>query len=97
MSGESEGTDEPKFNIKLFNDDDTPMEFVVWVLRQVFQMDRDEATRIMLETHFRGAAYCGVFVRVEAENRVKQVMDLARQHQHQLQCAMEAVSNRSPD
>jgi CubicO group peptidase (beta-lactamase class C family)/ATP-dependent Clp protease adapter protein ClpS len=83
---------EPKFNIMLFNDDYTPMEFVVWVLEQVFHMNREEAARTMLETHHHGVAFCGVFSRREAENRVKQVMDLARQHQHPLQCGMEAVS-----
>jgi len=65
------------------------MEFVVFVLEHVFQMNREEATGIMLETHM---AFCGVFSRPEAENRVKQVMDLARQHQHPLQCTMEAIS-----
>ncbi len=88
----AEGAGEPRFNIMLFNDDYTPMEFVVWVLEQVFQMNREEATRIMLEIHNHGVAFCGVFSRPDAENRVKQVMDLARQHQHPLQCGMEAIS-----
>jgi ATP-dependent Clp protease adapter protein ClpS len=59
-SAVNQGAGEPRFNIKLFNDDYTPMEFVVWVLEQVFQMDQEEATRIMLETHNRGATFCGV-------------------------------------
>jgi len=88
----AEGAGEPRFNVTLFNDNYTPMEFVVWVLEQVFQMNREEATRIMLEIHYHGVAVCGVFNRPEAENRVKQVMDLARQHQHPLQCGMEAIS-----
>jgi len=87
----AENGGEARFNVMLFDDDHTPMEFVVWVLEQVFQMNREEATRIMLETHHRGVAFCGVFSRREAENRVEQVMDLARQHQHPLQCAAEAV------
>ena len=91
MSGASQGADLPRFNILLFNDDHTPMEFVVWVLEQVFQIGRDEATRIMFETHHRGVACCGDFDRPAAEYRVKLVMDLARQHQHPLRCAMEAI------
>jgi ATP-dependent Clp protease adapter protein ClpS len=88
----AESAGEPRFNIMLFNDDYTPMEFVVWVLEQVFQMNRQEAMRIMLETHHHGVAFCGVFSRREAENRVKQVIDFARQHQHPLQCGIEAIS-----
>jgi ATP-dependent Clp protease adapter protein ClpS len=92
MSGISQEADGPRFSVMLFNDDHTPMEFVVWVLKQVFQMDRDEATRIMLATHNQGVASCGIFNRPEAEARVKLMMDLARRHQHPLQCAMEAIS-----
>jgi ATP-dependent Clp protease adaptor protein ClpS len=92
MAGVIQYAGEPKFNIMLFNDDHTPMEFVVHVLEQVFMISREEATRIMLEIHHHGVAFCGVFGRPEAENRVKQVMDLARQHQHPLQCAMELIS-----
>jgi ATP-dependent Clp protease adaptor protein ClpS len=92
MAGVIQYAGEPRFNIMLFNDDQTPMEFVVHVLEQVFMISREEATRIMLEVHHHGVAFCGVFNRPEAENRVKQVMDLARQHQHPLQCAMELIS-----
>jgi ATP-dependent Clp protease adaptor protein ClpS len=91
MSEVNQDAGEPRFNIMLFNDDYTPMEFVVWVIEQVFEMSRDEATQIMLRTHSNGLASCGVFSRAEAEQRVKQVMDLARQHQHPLACAMAAI------
>ena len=92
MSVVSQDDGETRFGVMLLNDDETPMEFVVWVVEQVFEMNREKATQIMLKTHHAGVAFCGAFSRPEAENRVKQVMDLARQHQHPLRCAMEAIS-----
>jgi ATP-dependent Clp protease adaptor protein ClpS len=92
MSEVNQDAGEPRFNIMLFNDDYTPMEFVVWVIERVFETNREEARQIMLKAHNDGVAFCGVFSRAEAERLVKQVMDLARQHQHPLQCAMKALS-----
>jgi len=79
----------PMFKVMLLNDDYTPMEFVVHVLERFFQKNRDEATRIMLHVHRRGVGVCGVFTYEVAETKVTQVMDLARQNQHPLQCTIE--------
>ena len=79
----------PLYNVVLLNDDYTPMEFVVHVLERFFQKSRDEATRIMLHVHRRGVGVCGVFTYEVAETKVTQVMDLARQNQHPLQCTIE--------
>ena len=73
----------------MLNDDYTPMEFVVHVLERFFAMNEQEATRIMLHVHQRGIGICGVFTYEVAETKVNQVMDLARQHQHPLQCTIE--------
>lgn len=77
------------YRVLLLNDDYTPMEFVIHVLERFFQKDRDAATRIMLHVHNHGVGECGVFTYEVAETKVTQVMDLARQHQHPLQCVME--------
>jgi ATP-dependent Clp protease adaptor protein ClpS len=79
----------PLYQVVLLNDDYTPMEFVVDVLQQVFGMDRQKATRIMLEVHTRGKGVCGVFTYEIAETKVAQVTGYARQHQHPLMCTME--------
>ena len=75
--------------VRLLNDDYTPMEFVVHVLERFFQKSREEATRIMLHVHRRGVGVCGVYTYEVAETKVTQVMDLARQNQHPLQCTIE--------
>lgn len=77
------------YKVLLLNDDYTPMEFVVIVLKQIFRMDMEQATRVMLHVHQRGVGVCGVFSYEVAETKVNQVMDFARQNQHPLQCTLE--------
>ncbi|GBR40175.1 Clp protease adaptor protein ClpS [Neoasaia chiangmaiensis NBRC 101099] len=77
------------YKVLMLNDDYTPMEFVVHVLERFFSKSRDEATNIMLHVHKRGVGVCGVFTYEVAESKVTQVMDLARQNQHPLQCTIE--------
>jgi ATP-dependent Clp protease adaptor protein ClpS len=77
------------YRVLILNDDYTPMEFVVTVLRRYFNKNPDEATRIMLHVHHHGVGECGVYTYEVAETKVTQVMDYARKHQHPLQCIME--------
>jgi ATP-dependent Clp protease adaptor protein ClpS len=77
------------YRVLLLNDDYTPMEFVVEVLRKYFQKGRADAERIMLHVHHHGVGECGVYTYEVAETKVTQVMDYARKHQHPLQCIME--------
>ncbi len=77
------------YKVLMLNDDYTPMEFVVHVLEHYFSKNREEATRIMLHVHQRGVGICGVYTYEVAETKVTQVMDLARQNQHPLQCTIE--------
>ncbi|GAB3448242.1 ATP-dependent Clp protease adapter ClpS [Insolitispirillum peregrinum] len=77
------------YKVLMLNDDYTPMEFVVHVLERFFSKNRDEATEIMMHVHQRGVGVCGVYTYEVAETKVMQVMDLARQNQHPLQCTIE--------
>lgn len=77
------------YNVILLNDDYTPMDFVVFILEQFFDKSPDEARAIMLEVHNRGSGVCGTFTYEIAETKVGQVMDLAQQNQHPLQCTLE--------
>lgn len=79
----------PLFTVLLLNDDYTPMEFVIDVLMQFFDMNHDKATQVMLHVHTRGKGVCGVYSREIAETKVKQVNDYARSHEHPLLCSME--------
>jgi ATP-dependent Clp protease adaptor protein ClpS len=79
----------PRYNVMLMNDDYTPMEFVVDVLRIFFRHDRPKATQIMLEVHTKGKAVCGTYTRDIAETKTAQVNDYSREHQHPLLCVVE--------
>ena len=78
-----------QFKVLMLNDDYTPMEFVVIVLKRFFHMDMEQATRVMLHVHQKGVGVCGIFPYEIAETKVNQVMDFARKNQHPLQCTLE--------
>lgn len=78
-----------QFKVLMLNDDYTPMEFVVMCLKRFFNMDLEQATRVMLHVHQKGVGVCGIFPYEIAETKVNQVMDFARQNQHPLQCTLE--------
>ena len=77
------------YKVLLLNDDYTPMEFVIYVLQRFFSKSAEDATKVMLHVHQNGVGICGVFTYEVAETKVTQVMDMARQHDHPLQCTME--------
>ncbi|HRE13024.1 MAG TPA: ATP-dependent Clp protease adapter ClpS [Usitatibacteraceae bacterium] len=79
----------PLFQVVMYNDDYTPMEFVVEVLQTFFALPREAATQVMLKVHTEGRGVCGVYPRDVASTKVEQVVAYSRQHQHPLQCAME--------
>ena len=79
----------PMFQVVMYNDDYTPMEFVVEVLQVFFVLTRERATQIMLKVHTEGRGVCGIFPKDVASTKVEQVTAYSRQHQHPLQCAME--------
>lgn len=79
----------PLYKVILINDDYTPMEFVVHILESFFAIDRENATRIMLEVHTRGKGVCGIFTHEIAETKVAQVNNYSRENNHPLLCTME--------
>jgi len=79
----------PMFKVMLLNDDYTPMDFVVVVLQTVFAMSREQATQVMLKVHRDGMGVCGIYTREVAATKVEQVIELAKSHEHPLQCTME--------
>lgn len=79
----------PMYKVVLLNDDYTPMEFVVHILENFFNMGREQATRVMLNVHTHGKGVCGVFTREVSETKVSQVNEYARMNNHPLLCDME--------
>jgi len=79
----------PMYTVILLNDDYTPMDFVIEVLCQFFNMNSEQATDIMLEIHYKGKGKCGTFTSEIAETKVDQVCQHALENEHPLQCTME--------
>ena len=92
LSPEKQKTKLPSiYKVIILNDDYTPMEFVVYTIQNVFKKSHDEATRIMLKIHTEGLGVCGMFPLEIAETKMKQVLNLAKEHQHPLQCIIEKI------
>jgi ATP-dependent Clp protease adaptor protein ClpS len=77
------------YKVLLHNDNFTPMEFVVLVLREVFAKSEADAMAIMLHAHTHGMAVAGVYTFEIAETKVQQTMALAEQASFPLLCTME--------
>ncbi|MDR3442621.1 MAG: ATP-dependent Clp protease adapter ClpS [Legionella sp.] len=78
-----------KYKVVLLNDDYTPMDFVVEVLKHFFRLNEETAVQVMLQVHVQGKGVCGVFTRDIAETKVALVNDYARMNQHPLLASME--------
>lgn len=79
----------PFFKVVLLNDDFTPMDFVVFILKDVFRKNHEDAVSTMLDVHHKGAGICGVFTRDVAETKSELVVTLARRNEYPLQCRVE--------
>ena len=85
-------TKQPKmWKVLLHNDDYTSMEFVVYLLQEIFHRDIAEATTIMLHVHETGIGVAGVYTREIAETKARKTVDLARRSELPLQCTTEEV------
>ncbi|WP_374584658.1 ATP-dependent Clp protease adaptor ClpS [Pseudoduganella sp.] len=80
--------------LRLFlrNDDFTPMDFVVDVLQAVFSLSPAAADAMMHEVHDKGHACCGTFPLPLAQEKLRQVADLAAAQQHPLRAFLQAAS-----
>jgi ATP-dependent Clp protease adaptor protein ClpS len=79
----------PLYKVVLINDDYTPMEFVVDVLRSFFNMNVEKATQVMLKVHTEGKGVCGVYSKDVAETKAAQVNDYSRECEQPLLCSVE--------
>ncbi len=82
--------DKPRLHkVVLLNDDYTPMDFVVIAIMKVFHKPFDEAERLTLEIHQSGKAVGGVYTLEVAEQKVIDVMDMAKAEEHPFRASAE--------
>ena len=79
----------PLYKVMLLNDDYTPREFVVVVLKKVFRMGEDQAYKVMMSAHRLGAAVVAVFTREIAETKADEANMLGREAGYPLTFSIE--------
>jgi len=77
------------YKVVLLNDDYTPREFVVQVLKAVFRTSEDQAYRIMMTAHQKGACVVAAFTRDVAESKATQGTEMGRQKGYPLSFSTE--------
>ena len=78
-------TDRPKlWKVILLNDDFTPREFVVQVLKAVFRMNETHAYHVMMTAHQKGACVIAVFTRDVADTKAKEATEFGKQQGYPL-------------
>ena len=83
----------PLFAVVFFNDDYTPMEFVVFVLQTVFGHTHQKSTEIMMTVHTQGKGVCGIFSKEIAEMMSFEVNTMAKDHGHPLLSEIEPLTD----
>ena len=83
------------YKVLLLNDDFTPMDFVVSILKKFFNKPDGEAQRIMMAVHRDGAAVAGIYTFEVAETKVYLVNEFSRRHKFPLKCIMEKENSES--
>ena len=68
----------PLYKVLLLNDDFTPRDFVVTILKAEFRMSEDEAHKVMITAHTKGKCVVAVFTREIAEAKATRATDMAR-------------------
>jgi len=72
-------TERPRLHkVILVNDDYTPREFVVTVLKAEFRMNQEQAYRVMITAHKRGACVVAVFTQDVAETKATRATEAGR-------------------
>lgn len=81
------------YKVLLHNDDFTPRDFVVLLLRHIFRMGEAEATRLMLYVHNHGIGVAGIYPFSVAETKVSEVIAAAEKANFPLLASLEPESD----
>jgi ATP-dependent Clp protease adaptor protein ClpS len=86
---ETETELEPLYQVIIHNDNVTPMDFVVHILKTIFYLGNDRASEIMLTAHINGTAYVQTLAKSEAEKRMKKALSESNNAGYPLTFTME--------
>lgn len=83
------------YDIIFFNDDYTPMDFVVNLLMTVFNHNVESATEIMIKVHESESAVVGTYIYEVADEKLNISLDFAKQFKFPLRIEMEESSSEA--
>jgi ATP-dependent Clp protease adaptor protein ClpS len=78
-----------RFRVVILNDNSTPMEFVIELLKVIFHHTQDAATQIMMQVHQNGKGTAGVYTYEVAEQKAMESTQIARTNGHPLGVSVE--------
>lgn len=81
-----------RYNIVFYNDDFTPMDFVIQLLIEVFDRSIEEAKNITIQIHEDGSGIAGTYFHELAEQKYQESTIITRHNGHPLRIAMEKMS-----
>lgn len=84
----------PLYKVLILNDDYTPMDFVVYVLKTFFKHDDISAEKIMMDVHKQGSGVAGIYTFEVAETKSMQVNQFAKSNKYPLKSIVE--EDKSP-
>ena len=79
----------PMYKVVILNDDFTPREFVVHILKKFFNKDEVEAHRLMMQVHHSGSGVAGIFTHEIAETKSYQINSYSQANQYPLKSIVE--------
>lgn len=82
-------TPPPVYQLVLLNDDETPVDFVTFILQSVFNKNFEAAEQLTLTIHDHDKAVCGTFTRDVAETKIMKINELCKEYNYPLQCVMQ--------
>lgn len=92
LDGLPDDKEPAKVGVMLHNDDFTPMDFVLKVLKKFFFLEEGCAKKVMLKAHTEGKACIGWFVKDVAETKAEDVNRYAKEEEYPLMCSTEVAT-----
>lgn len=80
-----------KYKVVMYNDDFTPMEFVVYILINIFKKSEEEAVQIMMSVHKGGKAVVGIYSYDIAKTKADTAVGLSREEGYPFRIKVEEV------
>lgn len=78
-----------RYKVTIYNDDFTPMDFVVKVLKEVFFKSTNDAEQLMLKVHHSDKAVVGIYTYDIAVSKVQKARQMARESGYPLRLSYE--------